>query len=94
MAEEKWEVLETYESLATAELVKGILESEGIGIMLRGSTVPYGDRVILGDGGITELLVKEVQLEKAREILKELKESGKIEENFKDKGGNNGESEE
>jgi len=87
MKKEEWEVLEIFENLATAELIKSILESEGIEVLIRGSTVPYGDAVILGDGGITELLVKKEQFDTAKKILDELKESGKDVENSADEGG-------
>lgn len=89
MKKEEWEILDIFENLATAELIKSILESEGIEVLLRGSTVPYGDAVIFGDGGITEILVKKEQLETAKRILNELRESGKNVENFVDEGGDN-----
>lgn len=76
MRNEEWKVLDIFENLSMAKFVKGILESEGIDAIIRGSTVPYGDAVILGDGGITELLVKKDQFEKAKEILQELRTKG------------------
>jgi len=89
--DEEWEVLDIFENLSMAEFTRGILESEGIEVIVRGSTIPYGDSVIFGDGGITELLVRKEQFEKAKEILHELKTNKKLGENTEEteEGGEN-----
>ena len=56
-----------------AELIKGILENEGIEVELRPSHIVYTDTIYFGEGSLTDILVPDEMLEKARKILEEYK---------------------
>jgi len=54
----------------TAELIKGILEGEGIEVMLKGEQVPIFDGALeIASGYWGQVLVKEEDAERSREIL-------------------------
>lgn len=52
-----------------AELIRGYLEAEGIRVLLKPSTFPYGGEAYFGDTGPFEVQVPEESLRKARGIL-------------------------
>ncbi|MCX7668432.1 MAG: DUF2007 domain-containing protein, partial [Atribacterota bacterium] len=55
-----------------AELIKGYLESEGIGVILKPSTFPYGGEAYFGDTGPFEIQVPEERLLDAQRIITDL----------------------
>lgn len=55
-----------------AELIKGYLESEGIGVILKPSTFPYGGEAYFGDTGPFEIQVPEERLLDAQRIIADL----------------------
>ena len=59
-----WTVVYIAPNRATAEMLKGVLEAEGLLVMLRPIGVPH-----LGDSGAVEILVPESEAEEAHEIL-------------------------
>ncbi|AKI97204.1 putative signal transducing protein [Kosmotoga pacifica] len=59
--------------LYEAELIKGILENEGIVVELRSSQVVYTDSVVFGEGSLTDVWVPEEMLKRAEKILEEYK---------------------
>ncbi|ACR80313.1 MULTISPECIES: putative signal transducing protein [Kosmotoga] len=61
------EAIQLYE----AKLIKGILENEGIEVRLQPSDIAYTDTIYFGEGSITDVLVPDEMLEKAKNILKE-----------------------
>jgi|GEM_PF-1736697 len=71
--EAEWVVLDIFENGTQAEIVKGYLQENGIIANVRSSTVPYGGSAIFGESGPKELLVKAEDLEKAQELIEEVK---------------------
>ncbi len=65
-----WTVVYIARNRSHAEMLKGILENEGLLVMLRPVGVPH-----LGDSSNVELLVPESEIEEAHQILSQ--ESGK-----------------
>lgn len=55
-----------------AELIKGHLEAEGIRVLLRPSTMPYGGEAYFGDTGPVEIQVPEGSFARARGILADI----------------------
>ncbi len=76
---DEWvELLVTYDEIE-AQIVKNILEAEGIQVVLNSLKVrPYP--VSVGKMGEVRLLVKKENLEKARDIIKIMKDSSSKEE--------------
>ncbi|MCS7241584.1 MAG: DUF2007 domain-containing protein [Candidatus Caldatribacterium sp.] len=52
-----------------AELLRGYLEGEGIRVLLKPSTRPYGGEAYFGDAGPVEVQVPEESFVKARGVL-------------------------
>jgi hypothetical protein len=70
MENEQWEVLDQVSGSAIAEMLKGLLESQGIRVVL--SQEGIGESIFpVGVGPMSEiqLLVPEDQLEEARKIM-------------------------
>ncbi|MBC7321447.1 DUF2007 domain-containing protein [bacterium] len=65
-----------------AEIVKGYLESNGIYVFLKSSTVPYGNGPVMGIGGPVEIWIPKSFLETATDLLakREVEEGGGIED--------------
>lgn len=59
-----WTVVYIAPNRTTADMLKGVLENEGLLVMLRPIGVPH-----LGDSGAVEILVPESEAEEAHEIL-------------------------
>ncbi|HAX98851.1 MAG TPA: hypothetical protein DCY12_08210 [Candidatus Atribacteria bacterium] len=55
-----------------AELIKGFLEAEGIKVILKPSTQPYGGIAYFGDTGPIEVQVKENQILQAKSIIRDM----------------------
>lgn len=55
-----------------AELIKGFLEAEGIKVILKPSTQPYGGIAYFGDTGPIEVQVKENQMLQAKSIIHDM----------------------
>ena len=68
---EKWFAVTTAPDELTAEIIKASLDSEDIPSVLKGLAVPYGEPIIMGQGGIVpmEVLVPESCYERAREVV-------------------------
>jgi len=67
-----WEVLIEEVDLATANIVKSLLEGNAIEVLIKPGSF---DPVIFGQGGMVKILVMKDDLEKARQIIKEALES-------------------
>lgn len=52
-----------------AELIRGYLEAEGIRVLLKPATQPYGGEAYFGDTGPVEVQVPEGSFARARGIL-------------------------
>ena len=68
---EKWFAVTTAPDEVTAEIIKSSLDSEEIPCVLKGLAVPYGEPIIMGQGGVVpmEVLVPESCYERAKEII-------------------------
>ena len=55
-----------------AEIIKGFLEAEGIKVILKPSTQPYGGIAYFGDTGPIEVQVKENQMLQAKSIIHDM----------------------
>jgi len=65
----------------TANIVKGILESEGIPVTIQSRQVPWMDGVMtMGEGFYGDLLVAADEAERARMIIEIYQSAAKIEE--------------
>ncbi|MCX7795717.1 MAG: DUF2007 domain-containing protein [bacterium] len=75
-------VLKRVSNKTKAEIIKSYLESNGIYVFLKSSTVPYGDGPIMGVGGPVEIWISKGSLEEAIELLarREFEEGGGIED--------------
>ncbi|MGJ8455310.1 DUF2007 domain-containing protein [Pseudothermotoga sp. U03pept] len=67
-----WEVLIEEVDLATANIIKSLLEENAIEVLIKPGSF---DPVIFGQGGMVKILVMKDDLEKARQIIKEALES-------------------
>lgn len=67
---------------AEAEIIKSYLESNGIYVFLKSSTVPYGNGPVMGMGGPVEIWIPRSSLEIAIDLLakREVEEGGGIED--------------
>ncbi|OAA31077.1 hypothetical protein AT15_08870 [Kosmotoga arenicorallina S304] len=54
-----------------AELIKGILENEGIEVEIKPSHIAYTDTIYFGEGSLSDILVPDEMFEKAKKILEE-----------------------
>lgn len=61
-----WTVVYVAPNRINAEIIKDVLNAEGILVMLRLTGIPH-----FGDGGSFEVLVPESEAEQAQEILSE-----------------------
>lgn len=67
--EERWEVVEMVQGQLQAEILRGLLEAQGLQVWLNqeGAGVAYG--ITVGPLGTVEILVPSSQLPQARQIL-------------------------
>ncbi len=68
---EKWYAVTTAPDEITAEIIKSSLDSEDIPCVLKGLAVPYGEPIIMGQGGVVpmEVLVPESCYEEAQKLI-------------------------
>src|SRR6056297_2191444 len=68
---EKWFAVTTAPDEVTAEIIKSSLDSEDIPCVLKGLAVPYGEPIIMGQGGVVpmEVLVPESCYEEAQKLI-------------------------
>lgn len=66
--ENEWKSLGVFD-LTKAEMIRGILEEEGIESFTKGTTAPYADPVIFGQGGMVEIMVREDDYDRAVELI-------------------------
>lgn len=65
----KYQTVTIAANRAEAELIRGYLEAEGIRVLLKPSTRPYGGEAYFGDTGPVEVQVPEESFRRARGIL-------------------------
>ncbi|HPE67977.1 MAG TPA: DUF2007 domain-containing protein [Thermotogota bacterium] len=68
---EKWYAVTTTPDEVTAEIIKSSLDADGIPCLIKGLAVPYGEPILLGQGGLVpmEVLVPESFFDQAKELL-------------------------
>ncbi len=63
-----WKVLIQEIDLTTANIVKSLLQENGIQVLIKPGSF---DPVIFGQGGLVQIMVMEDDLQKAQQIIKE-----------------------
>ncbi|HEY8541584.1 MAG TPA: DUF2007 domain-containing protein [Pseudothermotoga sp.] len=63
-----WKVLIQEIDLTTANIIKSLLQDNGIEVLIKPGSF---DPVIFGQGGLVQIMVMQDDLEKAQEIIKE-----------------------
>jgi len=71
MGEEKWEILDEVSGSIDAEIVRGLLESQGIKVILSQEGAGRAIGLTIGSMGGTQILVPLKQLAEAQEILED-----------------------
>ncbi len=71
MGEEKWEILDEVSGSIDAEIVRGLLESQGIKVILSQEGAGRAIGLTIGSMGGTQILVPQKQLAEAQEILED-----------------------
>jgi hypothetical protein len=69
MADEEWVLVERVQGQLQAELLKGLLEAQGIVVWLNSQGAAHAYAVSVGSMGAVELLVPSSAIEQARQIL-------------------------
>jgi hypothetical protein len=69
MDEEKWELVDQVQGQLQAELLRGLLEAQGITVYLNQEGAAHAYAVAVGTLGMVEILVPTSELTKARQIL-------------------------
>ena len=70
MPQENWVVLEQVSGSAVAEMLKGLLEAQGIEVLLSQEGIgEWAYPVVVGPLGEIQVLVKEDQLEQAQQVM-------------------------
>jgi hypothetical protein len=71
MPEEEWILVEKAQGQLQAEILKGLLEAQGILVWLNQEGAAHAYAVEIGTLGTVEILVPTSMVEKAREILEQ-----------------------
>ena len=70
MPQENWVVLEQVSGSAVAEMLKGLLEAQGLEVLLSQEGIGgWAIPVVVGPLGEIQVLVKEDQLEQAQQVM-------------------------
>jgi hypothetical protein len=69
MAEEEWVLVEKVQGQLQAEILKGLLEAQGITVWLNAQGAAHAYAVTVGVLGTVELLVPSSSVESARQVL-------------------------
>jgi Putative prokaryotic signal transducing protein len=69
MADEEWVFLDQASGQLQAEILKGLLEAQGIKVWLNQEGAAHGYAVTVGTMGMVEILVPSSILDKARQVL-------------------------
>ncbi len=69
MADEEWVLVEKVPGQLQAEIMKGLLEAQGIMVWLNQEGAAHGYALTVGTLGMVEILVPSSQVEKARQVL-------------------------
>ncbi|AJC73402.1 hypothetical protein AJ81_03335 [Pseudothermotoga hypogea DSM 11164 = NBRC 106472] len=69
-----WKVLIEGVNVSLANILKSMLEQNGIEVLVRASKL--FDPVIFGQGGLVDLLVPEEEIDRARSVVEEARKHG------------------
>jgi hypothetical protein len=69
MAEEEWVLVDKVHGQLQAEIMKGLLEAQGIRVWLNQEGAAHAYAVAVGTLGMVEVLVPSSEVEKARQVL-------------------------
>jgi hypothetical protein len=69
MVDEEWVLLEKVHGQLQAEIMKGLLEAQGVLVWLNQEGAAHGYAVTVGTLGMVEILVPSSEVEKARQVL-------------------------
>jgi hypothetical protein len=69
MADEEWILVDQVPGQLQAEIMKGLLEAQGIMVWLNQEGAAHGYAVTVGTLGMVEVLVPTSQVEKAKQVL-------------------------
>ncbi len=70
MAEEEWVLVEKVQGQLQAELLKGLLEAQGLRVWLNQEGLAHSYAVTVGTLGLVEVLVPSSEVSKAHDVLK------------------------
>jgi hypothetical protein len=71
MPDEEWIYVDQVQGQLQAEIIKGMLEAQGIMVWLNQEGVAHAYAIEIGSLGTVEILVPSSQVEKARQIMAE-----------------------
>ncbi len=69
MIEEEWVVVEKVEGQLQAEIMKGLLEAQGIRVWLNQQGLAHAYAVTVGSLGLVQILVPNTQIDQAKQVL-------------------------
>ncbi len=69
MIEEEWVVVEKVEGQLQAEIMKGLLEAQGIRVWLNQQGLAHAYAVTVGSLGLVQILVPNTQVDQAKQVL-------------------------
>jgi hypothetical protein len=69
MAEEEWTLVDKVHGQLQAEILKGLLEAQGLRVWLNQEGAAHAYAVAIGTLGMVEIMVPSSEFEKARQVL-------------------------
>ena len=69
MVDEEWVLVETAQGQLQAEIIRGLLEAQGITVWVNSPGAAHAYAVTVGTLGMVELLVPTNSVDKARQVL-------------------------
>ena len=69
MAEQEWTLVDKVHGQLQAEILKGLLEAQGVRVWLNQEGAAHAYAVAIGTLGMVEILVPSSEVEKARQVL-------------------------
>jgi hypothetical protein len=69
MADEEWALVDKVHGQLQAEILKGLLEAQGVMVWLNQEGAAHAYAVAIGTLGMVEILVPSSEVEKARQVL-------------------------
>jgi len=70
MAEEEWVLVDKVQGQLQAEILKGLLEAQGMRVWLNQEGAAHAYAVAIGTLGLVEILVPTSEVEQAKQVLK------------------------